>query len=259
MEIYANELSITEDVFDKYDNMKNLAQIYRCLSSNGLGSCRINNEALTKIYSILNEDAAKRNILNFIYSFLHAPFDTDDIVEYCADEYLLHHWGCNGRDCVGLAYANIMDSLAISFNDSEWQSIVHINRDDDVVDTRNASNEEQLKDHFEWIESLKEIDLMETDITPENKSIHLRDDHGKDKLVEFTKRIRNSPYVVSVINSLPFNSRERKFIKKVKPDGLIECVLCWTDEGYGLVVQTTGRSLRETEKIAEILKEQYGE
>ncbi len=259
MDIYANELSITEDVFDEYDNIKNLAKVYKCLSNKGFSSCRINGEALTKIYNVLNADAGKRNLLNFIYSFLHAPFDTDDIVNCCAEEYLSHQWSWNGQECVGLAYANIMDSLTLSFNDNGWQSIVHINRDDDVVDTRNVSNEAHLKAHLEWIESLKEVVLLETDIRPENKAYHVGPDHGRDKLKEFSKRILNSPYVVSVINSLRFNSSEKKFIRKVKSNGVIECVLCWTDEGYGLAIQTTGRNLRETEKIAELLKQQYGE
>jgi len=29
--------------------------------------------------------------------------------------------------------------------------------------------------------------------------------------------------------------------------------LTWTDEGYGLVVQTTGRNLQETKVIADII------
>lgn len=32
----------------------------------------------------------------------------------------------------------------------------------------------------------------------------------------------------------------------------------WTDKGLGLVVQTTGRTRGETEKIADLLQEKYG-
>ena len=66
------------------------------------------------------------------------------------------------------------------------------------------------------------------------------------------------PYVVSVINSLPFNSHERRFIKKIRGEGLIEIVLPWTDKGYGVVVQTTGRTMKETELIGKIIMEKYG-
>ena len=75
---------------------------------------------------------------------------------------------------------------------------------------------------------------------------------------EFSKRLIRSPYLISVINSLPHNPNRRKFIKKIRENGLIEIVLPWTDKGYGIVVKTTGRTLRETEKIAEIIEEEFG-
>ena len=64
--------------------------------------------------------------------------------------------------------------------------------------------------------------------------------------------------MTGVINSLPYNAKQRRFIRKIREDGLIEIVLPWTDEGLGIVVKTTGRTLRETETIAEILEEEYG-
>lgn len=260
MEIYANELSITDKTLNDYEAIKNLAVAYRILADKGLGSCRISNEALNQIYNVLNcADPNKRNILCFVYSFFHAPFDTDEIVEDSADEYLLHNWSCDGKQCVGLSYASIMDSLSVSLGDSEWKSIVKIKKDDETVDVRNVSNQTHVEEHSEWIDSLNDIVLVECNIKPEEKIIHLRDDHGKDKLSDFSKRICKSPYVISIINSLPFNSKDKNFIRKVKADGVIECVMCWTDKGYGLAIQTTGRNLRETERIAEILKEQYGE
>ena len=38
----------------------------------------------------------------------------------------------------------------------------------------------------------------------------------------------------------------------------IEIVLPWTDKGYGIVVKTTGRTIRETQKIAQIIEEEFG-
>jgi len=63
--------------------------------------------------------------------------------------------------------------------------------------------------------------------------------------------------VEGVVNSLPFNPKERGFIRRIHPDGRIELVLIWTDEGFGMVVQSTGRNLRETEAIARCLKDKY--
>lgn len=102
-------------------------------------------------------------------------------------------------------------------------------------------------------------ELIKTPLNPDKKKIHFRDDHGTDVLDAFAKRIRKSPYVSEIINSLPFNSYERDFIRKVKPNGLIEIVLTHTDKGLGMVIQTTGRNLKETTLIADILREGYAE
>ena len=47
------------------------------------------------------------------------------------------------------------------------------------------------------------------------------------------------------------------FIRTVKDNGLIEIVLTNTDKGLGLVLQSTGRNMQETQEIAKILEEQY--
>jgi len=99
--------------------------------------------------------------------------------------------------------------------------------------------------------------VVSTDIEPEDKKISLRDDHGKDILLSFAKRVVNSKYVCSVINSLPFNRHDTRLIKRCYPDGKIELVLHWNDDGIGIVVQTTGQNLRETEAIAQILRDRF--
>jgi|SRR5690554_197709 len=103
----------------------------------------------------------------------------------------------------------------------------------------------------------KDVILVENDTPPEKKQINLRDDGGKDILYKFSKKLVNSPYVVSIINSLPYNPHEKEFVKEVFKDGLIELVLTNDDRGIGLKVQTTGRNFRETKKIAHILEEKY--
>lgn len=57
---------------------------------------------------------------------------------------------------------------------------------------------------------------------------------------------------------MPFNPKEKNFIKQCYPNGQIEVVLTETDNGLGLIIQTTGRNLRETKLIAQKLYEKYG-
>lgn len=94
--------------------------------------------------------------------------------------------------------------------------------------------------------------------SPESKSISIRDDHGKDILQKFAKKICNSPYVIEVVNSLPFNPKRTNPIRKVDANGLMEFVLTWTDPGFGLCIQTTGRNRKETTSIALHLAKNYG-
>ncbi|NBD31911.1 MAG: putative CRISPR-associated protein [Cyanobacteria bacterium] len=92
--------------------------------------------------------------------------------------------------------------------------------------------------------------VPQTDTLPEKKPIHLREDHGQDVLLPFAKKLTRSPYITKVINSLPFNPKQANPIRKTSADGIIELVLTWTDQGFGLCLQTTGRNLRETNAIA---------
>lgn len=96
-----------------------------------------------------------------------------------------------------------------------------------------------------------------TNKKPEDKKIHLRDDHGRDVLMRWAKKLVNNPYVEEIVNSLPFSPRTTNPIKKVYDNGLVDIVLTETDGGYGMVLKTTGRNRMETEEIVNILKSRY--
>lgn len=164
----------------------------------------------------------------------------------------------------GLGIAYLYNSIGISFCfDPFWNQTKHRlyvkgkeTGEYDVVAISHPKhcNDADFINHKDlW----KPIELIESQISPESKSISLRDDHGKDKLQAFARRLCRSPYVVEIVNSIPYNPYETQFIRAVKDNGLIEIVLTDTDKGLGLVLQSTGRNMRETEKIATILKEQY--
>jgi putative CRISPR-associated protein (TIGR02619 family) len=101
--------------------------------------------------------------------------------------------------------------------------------------------------------------IPQDDTPPEKKPINLREDHGKDVLEEFAKKIVRSPYVKNIVNSLPFNPKRSEEIRRTKSDGIVEFVLTWTDAGYGLCIQTTGRNQAETNTIALHLKNEYSQ
>ena len=76
-------------------------------------------------------------------------------------------------------------------------------------------------------------------------------------MLKFSQKLTRSPYVTKVVNSLPFNPYNSDFVKRCYDDGRIELVLVGTDQGFGLVLQTTGTNLTETEAIARLLNEEF--
>ncbi|CDM96273.1 putative CRISPR-associated protein [Limnospira indica] len=101
--------------------------------------------------------------------------------------------------------------------------------------------------------------IPQDDTKPEAKNISLRDDHGKDVLMAFSQKVCRSPYVKKIVNSLPFNPHQKTPIRRTYPNGIVEFVLTWTDAGYGICIQTTGRNLAETNTIAIHLQQEFSQ
>lgn len=238
--------------------MSVFVKVYRALLKYEITSCRISSEDNHKLHQMIQSMPDFLNIRNFYFSFFRSPYESDE-VENEQNEYFEHEWLYNGKSCIGLPLAVILNSASLSIYEPDWgDAFVYITRDNDACDVRNISIEQHVDIHIPQIQVSGELELVESDLQIEDKKISLRDDHGIDVLMDFSKRLIRCPYVIGVINSLPFNSHERKFIKRIRDEGLIEIVLPWTDKGYGIVVKTTGRTIKETEMIGKIIMEKYG-
>lgn len=259
MEVYFNELCLNGTRGIEYQDIERMKTLYACLYKKAIRVCRISTQGYSEVIrQAKSMRGTNPTVVNFLFAFLRHPYEESEI-EKKQDEYLTHFWAFNGKECYGLALAWIMDSLTISICDLSWkQPLLTIERDDVSVEVRNLYDKDTFFYHQDWLESLLPLELVTCVDRPEEKKIKLRDDHGKDVLQDFSERLVKSEYVCEVMNSLPFNGGNRKFIHKIRENGLLELVLPWTDEGYGVVVRTTGRNYRETERIAEILKEKYG-
>lgn len=112
-----------------------------------------------------------------------------------------------------------------------------------------------------WVQGHSEVELLSTDLTYRAKMVdieaNLRDDHGKDVLIEHAKQLLHSEYVVGILCSRPFAPNHRTYVKTIRPDGLIDIVLFWDDRGLSMRVKTTGRNVQETAAIAALLQERY--
>lgn len=258
MELFFNELSLVGKESIDNNAILELIKVYRLLRQYDVTTCRIDSTDNLKLLQMIQGLPNSINIRNFYFSFFRPPYESA-AVEQMQDEYFEHNWIYDGRSCIGLALASILNSAGLSIYATKWNiEFVDILKDDNINVVRNICTERHVDIHIPQLQLDEEPELIETDLRVEEKRISLRHDHGMDVLTEFSKRLVRCPYVVGVINSLPFNPSERKFIRKIRDDGLIEIVLPWTDQKYGVVVKTTGRNITETKRIGEIISEEYG-
>lgn len=258
MELYFNELSINDLDSLNYKQIQDLIAIYHSILEYNIRSCRIANEDQRRLFDLIKKSPNSSNLVNFYYSFFKAPYETE-LLEKEQDKYLENNWLYKEKDCFGMALAYLLHSIALSISQKEWeQECLSITKNGQEVFVRNISLSEHVAIHSDFLQEYMQVELVECLLLHTDKKITLRDDHGKDVLMEFSKKLLKSPYVCEVVNSLPYNPRKRKFIKTVRENGIIEIVLPWTDKGLGVAVKTTGRDLRETERIAEILEKEYG-
>lgn len=214
---------------------------------------------------------SNKNEKNIILSLIKKPF-TNDILNEQSDrvnEYYFENQelGIEQTYCNGLSMAHITEVPSISLGGEAFWEQIQINFFRENINTNiienvtvlNISIEDSLNNSLFslFAESTAQYSLVESSLLPTQKSISFRPDHGTDILTAFANRLINSTYVISVINSLPFNPKTVRFIRNVFNDGKIEIVLHWEDAGFGMLIQTTGRNYRETKAIAEILQNEY--
>jgi len=279
MEIFFNELSATypcKSLHDAKLRMSNLLYLLARTKKEGFIICRIFtdyfNNSLADNYSISNwlQDSTVRKVeKDFFLSYVRPPYEVsekDQINQFIIADYLLNEPDehvHNESVTEGLAWAYICNTFSISYPANDvWKKtdiglVERSEQVESVVNVHNASELKHIDTLYPWIETIKTITLIPGTKRPEEKRIHLRDDHGKDVLQEFARKVVNSEYVEEIPQSLEFKPRARSFIQKIYPDGRVDVTLFEYDEGYSLMILTTGRNLRETETIAKLLKEKY--
>jgi hypothetical protein len=284
MDLVFNELSVNPLSVGEGENHLRIfgfLKAYKVFRASGFGRVRFYqpfqdiqlSEGVT-VQDWLNSttDHTLKSLLLSLYRYPFIDDNDEEAVEkYISNTYYFEdaEYDIARVDCPGLAAAHIYNTLAISFSSSLlWaRRVIQIqcvpNNGEDILSygVLNISSEldTDAPEISAFIEGQKDIELVETTIKPGEKRISLRDDHGKDILKSFSERLIMSPYVEEIINSMPFNPKLKRFIKKIRPDGIIEIVLFWDDRGIGIVVKTTGRNLRETHQIAKSLKEEFSQ
>lgn len=281
MELIINELStypLSEDKYRANDKMILFSKAVAEARKKGFRHIRTHYSAheiqLTEDYSLYNwlfDKEFPEIYRSIFYDMFVQPFIREDDVEI-VDQYIESEFyfedsenGFNKQKCLGFASAYLYDTLSISLQSHHiWlKNIFKI-----TVEKEKKSLEVEVKNTFStdcfnhpaikgFIEESCILSLLETDINPDDKHVHLADHHGKQELKELCDRLKYNPYVVEMRSMEWCRGKCSNFIKKTHDTGVIEIVLYNTDCKYALWVQTTGRNFRETNAIAEILEENY--
>lgn len=278
MDLIFNELSLNPPCTDYNDadsKMRDLLESFSNVARCGFKKIRF--EKLASEYILFEgftfqdwlQVSRSKTLKDLFLASYKKPFIDDDnhevISRYLeANYYYVYPDSKQKVSTEGLAAAFLYPTLSLSFQNKYWcMNKIEINKElpgtSQICEVYNifSKNCVQTEVIDNFVEKIQEVTLIQTNIPVADKKIHLRDDHGKDVLRAFADRLVNSPYVESVINSLEFKPRETRFIKNVLPDGKVYLRLTWTDQGLGMAIQTTGRSIKETEAIAKILEETY--
>ena len=274
MNIYFNELTldaiddavIGEPIFSRF-----LGQVLKPVLQTKTKLKHISCNDLAKI----KEKCLRSNnglLSQSFYSFFRAPYVDEDFVGTAEEErysasnfYILK--GTAFIECIDLGAAVMKNSLTLGLpSEPFWEELSH------TICERNGKKELNhealcvtkgehlcLPKFCDWLEKTFHGEPQEIFNDPCDKAVSLRDDHGKDKLLDFARKICRSTYVISVVNSLPFKPKQKVFINMNQSfeDGLIEICLHWTPQGFGMVLKTTAKNRYQAIKIADCLTKTY--
>lgn len=170
----------------------------------------------------------------------------------------------------GLYGAYLLDSFAVGFANEPIEDHAIISRirlmpqavkeGEEVYEEENVYNITYAADcdneKFSSFLATKEIEAPKASEKDTNISLPKHHGNGDECKVHAQSLIKDE-YVVSIINSIKFNSDERRYIRKVYADGRVEVRMHWTTMGFGLCIQTSGKDIVHTKWIARHLQRHF--
>lgn len=258
--MFFNELSIELSSYSDYENLRD---VYKCALKKRITVCHISQSHHRKLQELVSQnfnESQRKMIEGILYSFLVTPYEGSD--DKILTEYITHRWCYQAIECEGFAWAYLYDTLALSLSQPQWQNLdIAITKDDTIqCDVKNISSKTDFDCLNTWFEERTDITLIECELEPENKIINLGEvpHHGREELRRISNRLVKNKYVVKIVRSRGYQANAKSFVTDISNDGEITIALIWYEKGYSLVLQSTGRTRNETEKIAELLTKEFG-
>lgn len=275
MELIFNELSafsagVTET--EVYETLARFKDCYYAAVPHGFKGIRFDN-GISDLGTIdatganVTDNPKLRDVISWIYTVASYPRfrrSADVELRYAANDFSVICSDGKSHTAYGIGAAYLLCTSAISLShEPHWRAHIHsLTVSGSEAGTYNVlaislPTHCATREFLSLAEAATPLELVKDLTEPENKSSHYHPDHGADIVDAKWRLLRQSPYVMKALITLPFDSKARDFIEKVQSGGIIHIRFTDTKQGLGLKIKTTGRTLRETQAIAEILQQKY--
>ncbi len=270
MKLYFNELALDDFPEDIKKGFEHFREAWNMM-------CRVvpelelvyNNDSVGDIFAKIDPCECRSVFEFFTTCIQRAEYDDADLERLLSAKYTVAD-GKQKVECLTLAWAMLQNTHTFGISSKgEWEKPIH-----KVVIQDNSGRYSDREvycistaDHLHntsvsaWFEAnMAPPTLVESPKSVDEKfaSFSNRQDHGMEVLEEFVKKLlhsKYSKYIDAPIWSQPFLPYCNQFVSSFERNGKIRLCLHWTDCGYSLLVQTTGRNWRETQYISNLLNE----
>lgn len=279
MAVYFNELTLDKSAAQNRMLLSAFAKVWAgfCRASEGKEKRVLADEKTLASLAEAVSGEPNPELMQFFVTVMNKPYCCSDKSwpeelrdRFLGSEYSIRIKPTENPQCPTLGWAYLNGSIALGFESSFfWKKLTHritettIEGEERTVGVLCVTNESHLqeKELQTWLVCQREFENVELPekcaLAPEAKKIKYRDDHGREVLDAFARKLVKNPYVVEVVNSTEWHPSCDHFIYDTHADGMVYVCLHWHDEGFGLAVRTTAQGKLQTMKVAEVLEAEF--
>lgn len=223
-----------------------------------------------------NSQSDDVNRFQYLLMSQHDPYikeelDDSDQINYVLTKTFLKK---NDNELIpveGFKAAYFCNSICVGlFSEPYWRNHIHTIIIDNGsepfnIDIACISKEEHLttQAYTEWVDRNVDVELKESTIPiakklgQNHKAVGKH--HGKELLYAHALKLIRSPYIDEIITSAAYGTpSDQDYIAGYEDTvGVIRIMLIWEEPKVSMIVRTTGRNMKETIAIANILRSQF--
>ena len=284
MKVYFNELTLAESAAQNRMLLADFKKVWADFRKASEGKAKYvfaDDETLASLVEAVYSEH-NRELSDFLVTTMIKPYcssgktwleELQDRLRERDVDYSICIKPTQNPECLTLGWAYLTRSITLGFESSYfWKTLKHQiaemtieggeckERKVDVlcVTDEKHLHEKALQTWFVCQRDFEHVELPEKcNVAPEEKKIHYRDDHGREVLDAFARKLVRNPYVIGVVNSTEWHSSCDHFIYDTHEDGIVDVCLHWHDRGYGLAVKTTAKGKLQTMKVADVLEQEF--